>query len=94
MTIEVLDPTFEGTTGPEFHAAPRPQSLTGLTIGIVSNGKKGTQPFFEALGRELEARHGAARVELLTKSDYSAPAETAVMDEAQKWNALVSGIGD
>ena len=94
MTIEVLDPTFEDASGPEFNAAPRPASLDGLTIGIVSNGKKGTQPFFEALGRELEERHGAGRVELLTKADYSAPAETAVMDEARRWNALVSGIGD
>ena len=94
MTIEVLDPTFEKAEGPRFERATRPSSLDGLTVGIVSNGKKGTQPFFEALARELEQRHGAAKVEMLTKANYSAPAETAVMDAARKWNALVSGIGD
>ena len=94
MTIEVLDPTWEGENTTVFSPAARPAVLEGLTVGVISNGKKGTRPFFEELARELEGRFGAARVELLTKADYSAPAEVEVLDEARRWNALVAGIGD
>jgi hypothetical protein len=35
-----------------------------------------------------------AKVVRTTKSNYSAPAEAGIMTEAERWQALVSGIGD
>jgi hypothetical protein len=92
MTIDVLNPTHGEEPAP-FTLASRLSDLSGAVIGIVSNGKQGTVPFFDALERELLAL-GAAEVERTVKANYSAPAEQAVMDRAARWNALVSGIGD
>ena len=93
MTITVFDPTY-GDEPAEFVPAQRPDSLAGLTVGIVSNGKQGTRVFFDALERELVETYGVAHVDQVVKPNYSAPAGDEIMDRAKKWNALVAGIGD
>jgi len=95
MTIDVLDPTWDdGGTPAEFAYANRPEGLEGATVGIVSNAKLGTRPFFDALEAELRTVYGVAEVIRTEKSNYSAPADREIMDRATQWNALISGIGD
>ena len=91
--MEFLDPTHESDARP-FALAKRPATLEGATVAIVSNGKKGTLPFFEAFERELKSRFGVAEVVRLAKSNYSAPAEPPLLRDSARWHALVSGIGD
>ncbi len=93
MAIEVLDPTYD-ESAPELRVAPRPDRLDGLTVGIVSNGKHGTVPFFDALAVELRDRYGVAEVVRVVKPNYSAPAGDEILDQARRWQALVAGIGD
>jgi len=93
MTMQILDPTHEGVS-PDFAPASRLQSLQGTTIGVISNGKKSTKPFFDALERELMENHGVTTVVRRTKSNYSAPADADIMEEAKQWHALVAGVGD
>jgi hypothetical protein len=93
MTLEILDPTHESDAR-VFLPAKRLASLEGKTVAIVSNGKKGTQPFFAAFERELSTRYGVARVVRLTKSNYSAPVEAELLNDAERWHALVAGVGD
>jgi hypothetical protein len=93
MAIEILDPSHESAGAP-FAPAPRLDSLAGKTLAIVSNGKKGTKPFFDALERELKQGYEVAEVVRLTKSNYSAPAEPPLLRDSARWHALVSGIGD
>jgi len=93
MSIEILDPSHEDDSR-AFAPATRLETLKGTTVGIVSNGKKGTKPFFDAFERELLERHGVAKVVRLTKANYSAPAEPEVINEAQRWHALIAGVGD
>jgi len=93
MGIEVLDPSHEDDAR-AFTAATRLGTLKGATIGVISNGKKGTRPFFDALARELRERYGVAKVVQLTKSNYSAPVEPELLNEAERWQALISGVGD
>ncbi|MEM7274722.1 MAG: hypothetical protein AAF547_16680 [Actinomycetota bacterium] len=90
--LEILDPTH-GEDPEPFTRAPRLAALDGAVVGVVSNGKQGTGPFFAALAEALR-RRGAAEVDVVVKANYSAPAERAVMDRAARWHALVSGIGD
>ena len=78
MTMEILDPTHEGVT-PDFAPASRLKSLDETTIGVISNGKKGTKPFFDALERELIEKYGVATVVRRTKSNYSAPADAGAL---------------
>lgn len=93
MTIEVLDPTHEDQQG-SFVTAPRLSTLQGTTIAIISNGKKGTLPFFEAYDHILREQYQVADVIRLTKSNYSAPVETELLTDAEQWDALIAGIGD
>ena len=93
MSIEILDPTHEGGAS-AFALAPRLTTLEGATIALLSNGKRGTLAFFNAFEHELVEHHGVAGVIRLTKANYSAPAEAGLLDDAQRWNALVAGIGD
>ena len=93
MPIEVLDPTYGDDTC-EFALAGRPMSLAGATVGVISNGKQGARPFFDALEHELLERHQVAEVVRVTKSNYSAPADPEIMDRARQWTALVAGVGD
>ena len=93
MNFEVLDPTHEGQQG-SFKLAPRLTALQGQTIAVISNGKKGTRPFFDAYERILREQYQVAEVIVVTKSNYSAPVETELLSDAERWDALVAGIGD
>ena len=93
MTIRVLDPTSE-TNVVEPELAPRISSLTGKTVGFISNGKEGTQGFFTHLDHLLRERFHVANVVWKTKSNYSAPAEQEIIDQARKWDLAITGLGD
>jgi hypothetical protein len=93
MTFRVLDPTPE-RIAPLGQRAPRLSSLAGKTVGFISNGKEGTKGFFKHLERMLREQHGVADVVSRTKSNYSAPADAAIVAEIKSWDAVISGIGD
>jgi hypothetical protein len=93
MSIEVLDPSHEDDSR-NFTPANRLETLKGSTVGIISNGKKGTKPFFDAVERALIDGYGVAKVVRLTKANYSAPAEPEMLNEAERWQALIAGVGD
>ena len=90
--IEVLDPTHEEEPS-WFRPARRLPGLSGAVVGLISNGKQGTEPFFDALEARL-IELGAAEVDRVVKANYSAPAEASIMDRARRWQALVAGVGD
>jgi hypothetical protein len=93
MALEVLDPTNEAIP-PLGELAPRLATLTGRTVGCISNGKEGTQNFFAHLDRMLREEFGVAQVIRRVKSNYSAPADRDIVDEMARWHAVVTGIGD
>lgn len=93
MTIEILDPTYEEGAS-AFAVSPRLDTLQGMTLGVVSNGKHGTGRFFDALGDHLRSEYGVAAVERIVKPNYSAPAGAEIMDATKSWHAVISGIGD
>ncbi len=93
MTLRVLDPTNERTDAATA-AAPRPTSLAGKTVGVISNGKEGTKGYFAHLERLLRDELGVADVVQRIKSNYSAPADAAIVAEIAGWDAVVAGVGD
>ena len=93
MTLEILDPTHEGDAS-GFALASRLSALQGATIGIISNGKRNTIPFFDAFEDEMKRTYGVAEVVRRIKSNYSAPADPHIVEEAENWDAVVAGIGD
>ena len=93
MTIEVLNPTHEDDGG-AFSLAPRLETLEGAVVAVISNGKKGTIPFFDALERQLVDSAGVREVVRITKGNYSTPCEAERLNDAERWQALIAGIGD
>jgi|ERR1019366_4416095 hypothetical protein len=93
MDLQVLDPTNE-VIPPIGRPAPRLVTLTGKTIGLISNGKEGSKGFFAHLDQMLRAEFGVANVITRVKSNYSAPADPHIVAEIPGWDAVVSGIGD
>ena len=93
MTIRVLHPGNE-TEAASMQPAPRLKSLAGKTVGLISNGKEGTNGFFAHMDRLLRERYQVADVVLRTKSNYSAPAEEEIIDEARNWDLAITGLGD
>jgi hypothetical protein len=93
MVFHVLDPTTE-KTAPLGQPAPRLVSLSGKTVGCISNGKEGTKGFFRHLDEMLRRDFGVKDVVLRVKSNYSAPADRHIVDEIRNWDAVVTGLGD
>ena len=93
MTIEVLDPTYEGDTS-SFKYAEGLKNLKGATVGIISNGKKGTFHFFNTLEDLLTKKYNVGKIIRVLKKNYSAPAEEAIIKEIKKWDAVIAGVGD
>ncbi len=93
MTIEVLDPTHEGDSR-EFKIASGLKDLKGSRIGLISNGKRGTLPFFNALEELLKSKYEVREVIRVVKKNYSAPVEEEIMTEVKKWDAVIAGVGD
>jgi hypothetical protein len=93
MTLRVLDPSSESEAA-QGQPAPRLASLQGKTVGFISNGKEGTVGYFSHLDRMLRDEFGVAEVVVRVKSNYSAPADTAIVAEITQWDAVIAGIGD
>ena len=91
--IEVLDPTYEDDVN-SFRYAPGLDNLNSATVGIISNGKKGTFHFFNALEDLLKKKYKAGEVIRVIKKNYSAPAEEEIMKEVRNWDAAITGVGD
>lgn len=93
MTIRVLDPTNEKVPA-GWPLAPRPVTLRGATVGIISNGKEGSKGYFAHLERMMRTEHGVAAVAIRIKSNLSAPADRHIVDEIRRWQAVITGVGD
>jgi hypothetical protein len=93
MILRVFDPTHE-MKAVGGRLATRSASLQGKTVGFISNGKEGTKGYFTKLDRLLRDELGVADVVWRTKSNYSAPADSAIVDEIRDWHAVVTGVGD
>ena len=91
--ITMLDPSFEERPAP-ITPAPRPAGFVGATVGLLSNGKAGTRPFFDHLEHLLRRDWGVGEVVRVTKANYSAPAEAALIEQAAGWAVMFAGIGD
>ena len=77
MTITILDPTHEEDSK-VFQMASGLKILKGARIGIISNGKKGTYPFFNVLESLLKNEYEVGEVVRVVKKNYSATADTEI----------------
>ena len=96
MREPLLDPTGSGDQGTDTSLAmPRPQSLTGLVVGLLENTKPNAVPLLESVGRELKDKYGVREVRMFRKSYFGTPVEASVVQQMlHNCDFAVAAIGD
>lgn len=91
-TFAMRDPTAE--TSPVLRPrTPPPESLDGLTVGLLSIRKERSDEFLDALETGLAA-HGI-RVSRFAKPTHTSPAPAAVIqDVVEGADVVVEGLAD
>jgi hypothetical protein len=92
----LLDPTGDSERDTNTALAqPRPQSLRGLTVGLLDNTKPNGLTILESVGRELVRQYGVREVRLFQKSYFGTPVEESVINQMlHNCDFAVAGIGD
>ena len=93
MTITILDPTHEEDSK-VFQMASGLKNLQGARIGFISNVKMGPNPFSTFWKEFSKLTYDVGEVVRVVKKNYSAPADTEIMNQVPKWDAVVTGVGD
>jgi hypothetical protein len=96
MREPLLDPTGDGDRGTDTALAmPRPQSLTGLTVGLLENTKPNATVLLRAVGRELREKYGVREVRMFSKSYFGTPVDESVVQQMlHNCDFAVAAIGD
>ena len=92
--IEILDPTVEQSTQPIKFVA-RPDSLSGLRVGLVENTKFNSEALLVKLGHRLSRDHGMTVAQVARKRSPSHGVTEEAVDALRRvCDFVVSGIGD
>lgn len=92
--LSVLDPTVDPVP---VHAgmAPRPGTLDGSVVGLLSNGKPYAAGFLDQVHAILTDRFDFRGVVSLNKGDSSRPAPKAILKElAERCDVVITAAGD
>ena len=92
--LEVLDPTQEAI--PQ-HAvlAPRPDTLDGKVLGLLSNSKRNATEMLQMVHDVLADRYEFARVVAMDKGNASKPCPKDIMQElADQCDVVITASGD
>ena len=96
MREPLLDPTGDGDRRTNTSLAqPRPQSLAGLTVGLLENAKPNATVLLEAVARELKDKYGVREVRMFRKGYFGTPVEESVVQQMlHNCDFAVAAIGD
>lgn len=94
MTVTLVDPTLP-LSGAGATLAPRPDSLEGAVIGLVSNGKTHAPGILQRVAQNLIDTHGARDAVLMLKPTANLPAAPEEVEAlAADVTAIIAAIGD
>ena len=94
MTFTLVDPTLP-VSGAGVALAPRPDSLEGAVIGLVSNGKTHAPAILQRVAQHLIETHGARDAVLMMKPTANLPAAPEEVEAlAAEVTAIIAAIGD
>src|ERR1700693_3758620 len=72
--------------------AERPQSLAGLRIGLLDNGKEFSDVVLESLAEKLRHDHGATAIKFWRKG-FPAKGAPFILEMAAETDVAISGVG-
>ena len=91
----LLDPTGDSGRDTNTSLAPRPQSLKGLTVGLLDNTKPNGAVILKAVGRELRDKYGVREIRMFRKGYFGTPVEESVVNQMlHNCDFAVAAIGD
>ena len=93
----ILDPT--GLSSRKVDAgltlAPRRADLSGVTVGLLENGKQNASLFLTEVADILRERYGAGEARLRRKENFAQPAPPELIEAlSAESDLVVIGIGD
>ena len=95
MRERLLDPTGDSERATNTALATRPQSLQGLTVGLLDNTKPNGAVILRAVGRELAERYGVREIRMFRKGYFGTPVEESVVNQMlHNCDFAVAAIGD
>jgi hypothetical protein len=95
MREALLDPTGDSERATNTALAPRPQSLQGLTVGLLDNTKPNGAVVLRAVGRQLRERYGVREIRMFQKGYFGTPVEESVVNQMlHNCDFAVAAIGD
>jgi len=95
MRERLIDPTGDSERTTNTTLAARPQSLKGLTVGLLDNTKPNGAVVLRAVGRELQARYGVREIRMFQKGYFGTPVEESVVQQMlHNCDFAVAAIGD
>ncbi len=90
----IFDPTAERKVE-QFTFAPRPNSLTGLNIGLIDNTKFNSDNLLIKIAENLVRKYGCSGYTIRTKHNPSVPAHKEIVDALMgDCDVVIAGIGD
>jgi hypothetical protein len=90
--IVVLDPTT-GAAATSVQLVSRPDSFTGLVVGLLDNGKPNSDRLLAMLADRLDGE-GMKDVVRLRKPNIGRVAPAAMIEELARCDVVVTGVGD
>jgi hypothetical protein len=91
----LLDPTGDDQREIDTTLAPRPESLRGLTVALVSNDKPNAEVLLSEVAAELKRAHGIRASVMYSKSYFGTPVEESLIQRIlHSSDFAVAGIGD
>jgi hypothetical protein len=92
MELKLVDPGIESARDVK-PVAPRLAELRGKRVALLDNIKHNAVYLLDAVGERLAQDFGC-EVKAIKKKTYTKFAEPHVMAELQKYDAVVTAIGD
>lgn len=93
--VWLVPPTGWGSTTTQGSAAKRLDTIDGITLGLLSNGKANSVELLDRVADELAAHLGIGRIIRHTKPHPSLPASDEVMTMfAEQAHAVLMAVGD
>lgn len=91
--MKIVNPVV-GSSSDVGKLASRQATLEGAVVGLLDNGKKGTERIFDNMEKILREQYHVADVLRVKKSDFSRPAPDVVLEQLAAASAVISGVGD
>ena len=92
--IQVLDPTVEPIPSSAV-ISPRPDTLDGAVVGLLSNNKLNADALLEMVHEVLADRFDFGEVVARNKGNASRPCPSEIMEElAERCDIVITASGD